>query len=77
MVYFSLLLSLLVLFFVVRLALARRSFGVVSGLMIAGALASVMLDVDTLVTRRPHPSAAFLSFGVLLLWIITTMRAPK
>ena len=77
MVYLSLVLSLLVLFFVVRLALARRIFGVVSGLMIAGALASVMLDVDTLVTNRPHPSAAILSFAVLILWIITTMRARK
>ncbi len=77
MVYLSLILSLLVLYFVVRLALARHSFGVVSGLMIAGALASVMLDVDTLVTARQHPSAAFLSFGVLTLWIITTMRARK
>ena len=77
MVYFSLILSLLVLFFVVRLALARRSFGVVSGLMIAGALASVMLDIDTLMMGRQHPSAAFLSFGVLILWIVTTVRARK
>ncbi|MBA3714186.1 MAG: hypothetical protein H0W76_17300 [Pyrinomonadaceae bacterium] len=77
MVYISLILSLLVLFFVSRLALAQRSFNILSGMMIAGALASVLLDVDTLVTNRQHPSAVFLSFGVLLLWIIASIRARK
>ncbi|MDQ3257765.1 MAG: hypothetical protein M3R15_28405 [Acidobacteriota bacterium] len=77
MVYISLILSLLVLFFVARLALAQARLNILSGMMIAGALASVLLDVDTLVMNRQHPSAVFLSFGVLLLWVIASMRSRK
>ena len=77
MVYFSLILSLTLLYFVVLQARARRGSGVVSGLMIAGMLACLLLDVDTLVTGRQHPSVTFLRLGVLILSIITMKRARE
>jgi phosphoglycerol transferase MdoB-like AlkP superfamily enzyme len=77
MVYLSLILSLLVLLFVVRLTYTQRRFDFLSGLMVMGAVAVVMLDVDTLTTGRPHPSAGVLSLLVLALWLLVTFRGRR
>lgn len=77
MVYFSLILSLLVLFFVVRLTLRQRKFDWLNGLMIVCALAGVILDIDTIMTGRIHESAFVLGFGVVIAWVISSIRARR
>lgn len=77
MLYFSLILSLLVLTFVVRLTLVQRKFDWLNGLMIVCALAGVILDVDTIATGRVHESAYVLSIGVILAWIISNVRMRR
>lgn len=74
MVYFSLILSLLVLSFVVRLTITQRKFDWLNGLMITCALAGVILDVDTLSTGREHPAAFLLSMAVLITWFLSSLR---
>lgn len=74
MVYFSLILSIFVLFLVIRLTLRQKRFDLLNGALIAGALTIVVLDVDTLVTTNKHPEVAFFSIGVLLLWIFSLTR---
>jgi hypothetical protein len=76
-VYLSLFFSLLVLLFVVRLTLTQRRFDLLSGLMVMGALAVVLLDADTLATGRPHPTAGLLSLAVLALWIFVSLRGRR
>ncbi|MEJ7713304.1 MAG: hypothetical protein WKF84_26520 [Pyrinomonadaceae bacterium] len=77
MVYFSLILSSLVLFFVVRLTLVQRKFDWVNGLMLVCALAGVILGIDTIITNRTHESAYVLGLGVVVAWIISSIRARK
>lgn len=77
MVYVSLIVSLLILSFVVRLTLVQRKFDWLNGLMIVCALAGVILDVDTIATGRVHQSAYVLSFGVFMIWIISIIRARR
>lgn len=76
MVYFSLILSLLVFVFVVRLMMIQRRFDLINGITITGALVVVLLDIDTLISGRNYPITSFLSLGVLILWIFNLRRAP-
>lgn len=76
MVYFSLILSLLVFVFVVRLMMIQRRFDLINGITITGALVVVLLDIDTLISGRNYPITSFLSLGVLVLWIFNLRRAP-
>lgn len=76
MVYFSLILSLFVLFLVVRLTIRQKRFDVLNGALVASALTVVVLDVDTLVTSNKHPEVGFLSLAVLLLWLFSLTRKP-
>ncbi|MEJ7615513.1 MAG: hypothetical protein WKF30_00745 [Pyrinomonadaceae bacterium] len=75
--YFGLILSLLVLFFVIRLTLAQRRFDWLNGLMIVCALAGAILDIDTILTGRVHESAYVLGLGVVIAWVISAIRARK
>jgi hypothetical protein len=76
MVYFSLILSLLVFVFVVRLMTIQRRFDLLNGITVTGALIVVLLDIDTIISGRNYPITSFLSLGVLLLWIFNLRRAP-
>jgi hypothetical protein len=76
MVYFSLILSLLVFVFVVRLMTIQRRFDLLNGITVTGALIVVLLDIDTIISGRNYPITSFLSLGVLILWIFNLRRAP-
>ncbi|MCU0237854.1 MAG: hypothetical protein MUC29_00300 [Pyrinomonadaceae bacterium] len=77
MVYISLILSILILFFVIRLMMYQKRFDILNGLIITGALTVVLLDIDTLVNLTEHPSSSYISFAVLILWFINMQRKPK
>lgn len=74
MVYLSLILSVYILFLVIRLTLRQKRFDLLNGALIAGSLTIVALDVDTLVTTNKHPEVAFISLAVLLIWIFSLRR---
>lgn len=76
MVYLSLILSILVLFFVIRLMIFQKRFDIFNGVIITGALIVVLLDVDTLLTGRDYEIVSFISLGVLILWFINLRRKP-
>jgi hypothetical protein len=77
MVYFSLILSIFVLFFVIRLMISQQRFDLLNGVIVTGALIVVLLDVDTLLTGRTYDVAGWISLGVLILWFINMGRKPK
>ena len=74
MAYLSFLVSMLVLFFVVRLTLKQKRFDVLNCLMVMFGLASVILDLDTILLDRLHPHAFVPSFGVLIAWYVSNRR---
>lgn len=76
MVYLSLILSILVLFFVIRLMIFQKRFDIFNGVIITGALIVVLLDIDTLLTGRDYEIVSFISLGVLILWFINLRRKP-
>lgn len=77
MLYVSFIVSLLMLFFVVRLTLVQRRFDWLNGLMIVCALAGVILHIDAIATGRVHQSASILSFSVFITWLISSLRARR
>lgn len=76
MVYFSLILSVLILFLVIRLMFFQKRFDLLNGLIITGALIVVLLDVDTIWTGRNYDISTFISLAVLLLWFFNMNRKP-
>lgn len=76
MVYLSLILSVLVLSFVIRLMFFQRRFDFLNGIIITGALIVVLLDIDTIVSGRNYDITTFISLGVLLLWFFNMNRKP-
>ena len=78
MVYFPLVISGLVLFFVVRLTLKQKRFDVLNCVMVMFGLTNVILGLDTVLYERLHPNAFVVSFGVLIAWYISQKRwAPE
>jgi hypothetical protein len=77
MVYFSLILSIFVLFFVIRLMISQQRFDILNGVIITGALIVVLLDIDTLLSGRTYDVAGWISLGVLILWFVNMGRKPK
>lgn len=77
MEYVSLILSLIVIYFVLNLTFRQKRFDLLNGALIVGALTVVALDVDTLITKNKHWGVGFISLGVLLLWFISMRRKPK
>ena len=77
MEYVSLILSIGILFFVIRLMTVQRRFDWLNGITITGALIVVLLDVDTILSGRKYDVTAFISLGVLILWIFNTRRKPS
>ena len=75
MAYLSLVISMLVLFFVIRLTLKQKRFDVLNCLMVMFGLTSVLLDLDTILLDRLHPHAFVPSFGVLIAWSISHGRS--
>lgn len=59
------------------MTLVQRKFDWLNGLMIVCALAGVILDIDTILTGRIHESAYVLGLGVVIAWIISSIRARK
>ena len=76
MVYFSLILSVLILFLVIRLMFFQKRFDLLNGLIITGALIVVLLDIDTIWTGRNYDISTFISLAVLLLWFFNMNRKP-
>lgn len=76
MAYFSLILSIAVLFLVIRLMFFQKRFDVLNGAIITGALTVVLLDLDTIWSGRNYDISTFISFGVLLLWFFNMNRKP-
>jgi hypothetical protein len=76
MVYFSFILSIFVLLFVIRLMFVQKRFDVLNGIIITGALIVVLLDIDTILTGRNYDVTTFISLGVLLLWFFNMSRKP-
>ena len=76
MVYFSLILSILILLFVIRLMFLQKRFVLLNGVIITGALIVVLLDIDTIWTGRNYDVSTFISLGVLILWFINMNRKP-
>lgn len=76
MALFSLILSSLVLFLVIRLMFFQKRFDLLNGAIITGALTVVLLDIDTLITGRNYDVSTFISMGVLLLWFFNMNRKP-
>ena len=76
MVYFSLILSILILLFVIRLMFLQKRFDLLNGVIITGALIVVLLDIDTIWTGRNYDVSTFISLGVLILWFINMNRKP-
>ncbi len=74
MIYISLVISVLVLFFVVHLTLKQQRFNVLNCIMVMSGLASVLLDIDTILLERQHPNAFAVSLGVLIAWYISRWR---
>ncbi len=73
--YLSFVVSMLVLFFVVRLTLKQKRFDVLNCLMVMFGLTSVILNLDTILLDRLHPHAFVPSFSVLIAWSISHGRA--
>lgn len=76
MIYFSLILSVLILAMVIRLMFYQKRFDFLNGLLITGALIVVLLDIDTVWTGRDYAVSTFISLGVLLLWFFNMNREP-
>jgi hypothetical protein len=76
MEYFSLILSIGILFFVIRLMTVQRRFDWLNGATITGALIVVLLDIDTIYTGRKYDVTPFISLTVLILWVFNTRRKP-
>ena len=74
MEYVSLILSIGILFFVIRLMTVQRRFDWLNGITITGALIVVFLDVDTILSGRKYDATVFISLAVLILWIFNTRR---
>ena len=76
MVYISLILSIAILFFVVRLMMEQKRFDFLNGFIITGALIVVLLDIDTILSGRIYEVTTFINLIVIVLWIINQRRKP-
>lgn len=63
---------------VIRLMYAQRRFNILNGVLVAAALAVVILDVYEIMYDVRYTATTFLSFGVLILWIVSLkFNTPK
>jgi hypothetical protein len=74
--YFSLILSILILGMVVRLMYFQKRFNILNGVLVAGALAVVILDVYEILYETRYTATTYVSFGVLILWLISLRFKP-
>jgi succinate-acetate transporter protein len=74
--YFSLILSILILLMVVRLMYFQKRFNILNGVLVMGALAVVILDVYEILYETRYTATTYISFGVLILWLISLRFNP-